>query len=350
MGRYVRELLTQLGGRDDLELTVVVPQGADAQLAATGATNIAETIVLPTRDALTTGLWERYRLGGVLSRRGVEVVHGTKHLVPRTSTLPSVLTVHDMLLLTWSSMFTPMKRSLLPRQYRASLADATVLLAVSEATARRLVGLMPEVADKVVVATEGVSVDLLTVATEPVPALVDRRFALVVGDLSPRKNLDLLSGIWDAVAEATGATLVSAGPDGWRSEDVLRRFDGLVARGTALRLRDLPDAQLRWCYEHAAVVLLPTLEEGFGLPIVEALALGAPVVASTDPALVEAAHGYATHLDARDADAWARTVTEVLRSPRVATAVPHDVLPSWRDHADRVVDAYRRAIAFGESS
>ena len=81
--------------------------------------------------------------------------------------------------------------------------------------------------------------------------------------------------------------------------------------GIAVWLRGADDAALRWCYEHATVVLFPTLEEGFGFPLLEALTFHAPVIASTDPALVEVAAGseLVVHLDATARDAWLREIT-----------------------------------------
>src|SRR5207244_2658443 len=148
-------------------------------------------------------LWERYRLGPILERSGVDVVHGTKHLVPLTC-LPTVLTVHDVMPLTWPQQFKLVKRLLLPRQFMRALRSTTMIVAASRTTARRLAELDPSFAAKTVLAENGVSVELQTVVARPLDAVARDPFALVVGDLSPRKNVALLVDVWERVAAATG--------------------------------------------------------------------------------------------------------------------------------------------------
>ena len=139
------------------------------------------------------------------------------------------------------------------------------------------------------------------------------------------------------------------GNPGPHSAETTRRLLELQARGRARWLRGARDGMLRWCYEHARVVLFPSLEEGFGFPLLEALTFHAPVLASNDPALVEAATGLAgvTHLDATDADAWFRAITHAATVPRPPWADPR--LPpgswSWDENAATLVALYRTLVA-----
>jgi glycosyltransferase involved in cell wall biosynthesis len=272
-------------------------------------------------------------------------VHGTKHLVPRRSPVPTILTVHDLMTITRAHESSLPKRLLLPRQYRASLNQATGLIAASQATRDRLIALDPAWDAKTVVAPNGLSDTLVDVQPEPVARLEGTPFALVVGDLAPRKNIGLLLGIWEEVARATdGFRLVVLGNPGPQSEETTRRLAELDAKGIAIWLRGADDSALRWCYEHASVVLFPTLEEGFGFPLLEALTFGAPVIASTDPALVEVAAGsdLVIHLDANDPRAWVRAITEAAAVPRdppgIPAAPPGAV--TWDENAEMVVSLY----------
>lgn len=342
MARFTRELVLALGQRSDLELVVVVSPKARSLLDVLHAPNITEVIEARGERQIERAFWERYRLGGILERRGVDVIHGTKHLVPRTR-LPTVLTVHDVMTITWPQQFTLAKRLLLPHQFRASLRAATVLIAVSNATAERLRDLDASFRVKTLVAQNGLSTELQSVTARPPAVVPTRRFALVVGDLSPRKNVSFLIDIWDRVASATdGLQLVAVGPDGWRSTPTRRRLEDLAKRGSALWARHVSDQQLRWYYEHATVVLAPTLEEGFGLPVAEALALGASVIASTDKALVEVAQGHALHLPPDDAKAWIDAI--VALNTRTARLQPPPAFATWTEHAARTVEGYRRAL------
>ena len=321
---------------------MVVPPEARAVLDELDASNIAGIVAIRGHGQVDRALWERHRLGRLLERMDVDVVHGMKHLVPVTR-LPTVLTVHDIMPLTWPQQFRLTKRLLLPRQFRRSLRDATVIVAASNTTAKRLALVDPAFAEKTVIAPNGVSVELQDV-TPRAPAVVpDGPFALVVGDLSPRKNMSLLIDIWDRVSAATGGLrLVAVGPDGWRSAGTRRRLEALAARGSAVWARHVPDEELRWCYEHAQAVLVPTREEGFGLPVVEALMFGAPVIASTDDALVEVAQGRALHLGPDDETAWIDAIVATAHQTRAPLTPP--ALATWSEHADRTIDAYRFAI------
>lgn len=341
--RFMRELLVALDARDDVVVTPVVTADGARTLAELRLRRARPPIVMPARGQVTRSLWERYRLGRVIERTDAEVVHGLKHLLPRTS-LPTVLTVHDTMTVTWPQQFRLVKRILLPRQFLASVRSATVLVADSNATRERIGRIDPALTAKTSVGGAGMARALLEATPEPVDSLEGVPFALVVGDLSPRKNLAVLLDIWPDVHAATGLRLVAVAWEAWHSEQTRDHLLALQQQQIAMWARAASDAQLRWCYEHATVVLVPSIEEGFGLPVVEALALGARVVAGDDAALVEVGRGRSLHVPARDAAAWAATITSIAAEPADATARERFEPPSWVDVADATVAAYRRAL------
>jgi glycosyltransferase involved in cell wall biosynthesis len=344
IGRYTTELLVALGRRDDVRLIVAAPASA-AELLQRLAGSLTTHLVIPDHGQLPTALWERYASGRQFERAGAQLVHGTKHLVPRVR-LPTVLTVHDVMTITRADESGRAKRLLLPRQYRTSLEQADLLVAASAATRVRLHELDPSWESKTVVAPNGLSRHLLDAQPEPVEGLAGTRFALVVGDLAPRKNVGLLLEIWDRVAaDAPDLRLVVLGNPGPHSDETAQRLVDLQSRGLAVWLRGARDGMLRWCYEHATVVLFPTLEEGFGFPVLEALTFHAPVIASTDPALVEVAtgRGGVTHLDPTDRDAWRAAIAQAATARRADGTVP--ALPAgtttWDEYTATLVERYR---------
>jgi glycosyltransferase involved in cell wall biosynthesis len=345
IGRYTSELVAAFGRRDDVRLIVAAPPSATELVRELAGPGLHASVDIPTRSQMGIALWERYRSGPELVKAGSEIIHGTKHLVPRIGNVPTVLTVHDLMTITRAHESSLPKRLFLPRQYRASLEQSTGLIAASQATRDRLIEIDPTWEAKTVVAPNGLSVSLVDVEPAPVPDLVDSRFALVVGDLAPRKNVGMLLGIWEQVARATeGFRLVVLGNPGPHSEETTRRLAELEAQGSAIWLRGAPDEALRWCYEHATVVLFPTLEEGFGFPLLEALTFGAPVIASTDPALVEVSAGaeQVIHLDATDPEAWLRAITNAatgVRRPAVFPRPPQGAV-TWDENAQTVVSLY----------
>jgi glycosyltransferase involved in cell wall biosynthesis len=349
IGRYTSELVAALGRRDDVRTIIAAPRAAMDRVHDLAGPNLHATVTIPTESQMGIALWERFRSGRELVKSGAHIVHGTKHLVPRRPSVPTILTVHDLMTITRAHESSMPKRVLLPRQYRASLDQATGLIAASQATRDRLITLDPAWDAKTVVAPNGLSATLVDVAPEPVPKLEGTRFALVVGDLAPRKNIGLLLGIWEQVARETdGFRLVVLGNPGPHSEETTRRLAELDAKGIAIWLRGAGDSALRWCYEHATVVLFPTLEEGFGFPLLEALTFGAPVIASTDPALVEVADGAAlvTHLEATDPQAWVRAITQAAAVPRDPPGIPTAPVGAvtWDQNATMVMSLYRALL------
>lgn len=349
IARYTEELVAALARRDDVRLVVAAPAAASGRVEALAGARLDAMVTIPTAGQLRMALWERYTSGAKFEKAGVQLVHGTKHLVPRTS-LPTVLTVHDLMTITRARESALAKRMFLPRQYRTSMRSATRLLSVSRATRDRIVAIDGRWGAKTVVVPNGLSHALLDVTPRPVPGLAAARFALVVGDLAPRKNVEMLLDLWpDVASEATDFPLVVLGHPGPHSADTTRRLAELEHRNLAIWLRGASDGELRWCYEHATVVLLPTLEEGFGFPLLEALTFGAPSIASTDAALVEvsAASPEVEHLDIRDREAWRRAVVRAAgRPPREPPA--HPVTPpgavSWDENAGEVMDLYRSLV------
>ena len=138
------------------------------------------------------------------------------------------------------------------------------------------------------------------------------------------------------------------GPDsGTDAPRAARRCSTLERAGRAVWIRGADDPALRWCYEHARVVLFPTREEGFGLPLLEAMTFHAPVVASDELALREVGGGAptVTHVDADDADGW-RAAIEAQSRPTAPTEPPR--LPpgaiTWDEHTERLL-AIARHVA-----
>jgi len=344
IARVAREMLSVLGRRHDVEVVVAGTPAGLAVVDAMGLPNLVATVTIPTSGQLGTACWVRWRAARAFAAHGVDVVHAGKHVLPTTD-LATVLTVHDLTLLHDPGQFRAAKRFVLPHEYRRSLRHADVLVTHTQAIAAALGRADPAWGAKAALIGLPFNEELYAGPAAPVDGLADVAFALAVGDLSPRKNLALLIDRWADVHRASGLHLVVAGSGAWRSEDVVARLEALVRDGVAHWVRGLGDPALRWLYEHARVLLYPSREEGFGLPVVEALAVGTPVITSTDPALVEVGAGRTTALDPDDAEAWREAI---LRAAAMEPDHHAPVVPEWLSTRDevgaRLVDAYDRAI------
>lgn len=339
MVRYVVELARELAAHPEVDLSVLTTPGTRPFFAELLGRE-DRVHVLPALPTAARSLLERPGWGVPTLRTPFDVVHGTKHLLPRSARSRRVLTVHDLLPMDRPQDFPWLKRRALVGPYRASVREADVLLCVSAATRARLLQDQPSVADRATVVPLAMSSALRTVTARPVPELAGRRFALVVGDASPRKNLAVVVTAWEqVVAREPDAVLAVIGPAGWGVDDRGERYDRLVAVGAILPLGAVEDDVLRWCYEHARVVACPSLLEGFGLPSIEALHFGAPLVTSTDAALVEASGTDAEHLPPDDVDGWVVALRQVITAQRPPAAPRHT--RTWEAVADESVRAVR---------
>jgi alpha-1,3-rhamnosyl/mannosyltransferase len=175
-------------------------------------------------------------------------------------------------------------------------------------------------------------------------------FFLTVGTLEPRKNIRTLIGAYARLSSAARAEcpLVIAGGKGWGDLKLPRQVDALRSEGALRFLPGISNPQLRSLYEGARLLLMPSLYEGFGMPIVEALACGPPVAYSSRSAMEEIAAGLGRAAPAEDLDAWSEILRDalasrehldpILRGLRISRARTFD----WGRSAGLVLDAYRR--------
>ena len=278
----------------------------------------------------------------------VDLIHATGVAVP-PRTVPLVVTVHDLAVLHDEAVFTRRGRSFMRRAIELARERADLVLCSSQATLDDCVANGFD-ADRLRLVPLGVTnaeVDDAAVARAREQYDLPERFVLFVGTLEPRKNL---VGLLDAVARldaSSGVELVVVGPAGW-GDDV-----DLSGRGLDRRVRALgfvPAENLPAVYAAAEVFAYPSLLEGFGLPVLEAMAQGVPVVTSTGTATEElVAEGGGIAVDPRDPAAIAEAMTGLLDDVDRAKAVGErgrEVAAgySWEGTARLTVDAYRELV------
>jgi glycosyltransferase involved in cell wall biosynthesis len=275
--RHLRELLAQLDLLEDVEL-IRFGFGGPGRAAAFA------------RDAA----WYPVGLPRSARRERVDVLHCPTYRGPiRSAGPPLVVTVHDLAVFRHPEAFNRWSRTygriVVPRV----LAAARRVIAVSEFTRRELVELLGVADSKIRVVPNAVGREF-----EPVGAAAGGDYVLAVGTLEPRKNLARLV---DAVRR-TGVELRVVGARGW---------GGVEVGGNGVRwLGEVPDTQLAELYRGAVCVAYPSLYEGFGMPVLEAMACGVPVVTSAGGATEEVAGGAAVLVDPLDPGSIAAGVEE----------------------------------------
>jgi glycosyltransferase involved in cell wall biosynthesis len=286
--------------------------------------------------------WHRLRAPRVERTTGrVDLIHATSLAIPPKSR-PLVVTVHDLAWLKSPEHFTRRGVRFFNRGLELALGDADLVLCPSQATKRDCVdaGWRPE---KVRVVPLGVAVLPATEATVAETRArygLHKPYVLWTGTVEPRKNLRALLDAWAAIDSAHDLVLV--GPEGW-NEDLEGRLDS--AGSGVRRLGFVPQADLAPLYAGAAAFCFPSLIEGFGFPVLEAMSQGTPVVTSRGTSTEELGGDAAVLVDPHDTGSIAEGLRSVLEDEALARKLA-EVGPeraarfSWARTAENVTAAY----------
>jgi len=308
--RYVRGVLAELRSRGDVDVRELSWGGGGRATAA-------------VRDVA----W--YPVGLPLRARGLDVLHCTTFRAPLRAPLPVVVTVHDLAAVRFPELFTTWTRLYARTLLARVLRSATRVLAVSEFTKRDVAELAGVPEERIDVAYNAADA---TVFTADGPA-AEGDYVLAVGTLEPRKNLPRL-------IEATGRLGIAlriAGARGWGSVDADAPHVTWVGRPSDEELAELLRGALCLAY--------PSLWEGFGIPVLEAMLCGTPVVTSKGSAMEEVAAGAAELVDPAAVESIAAGIERALgrRDELRAAGLLRAQSFGWARTADAVVDCYRRA-------
>jgi alpha-1,3-rhamnosyl/mannosyltransferase len=301
--RHVLGLLRALEGRPGLEL-VGLSSGGSGRLATV------------RRDAL----WYPFRLGHASA--DVDVLHCTTFRAPVSPRAPLVVTVHDLAVLRHPDAFPRWHRTTGALALRAGVRGADAVVAVSAFTRDELVGLLGVPVERIRVVPNGVDA-----VFRPDGPSVEGDYVLAVGTLEPRKNLAAAV----EAARLAGVELRVAGAAGW---------GGIAAEGW---VGEPSDEVLAALMRGARCLVYPSLYEGFGIPVLEAMACGTPVVTSRGGATEEVAGGAAVLVDPRDPASIAAGIEEAgrRRDALVELGRARASMFTWRRSADVVEDLWR---------
>jgi glycosyltransferase involved in cell wall biosynthesis len=340
IGVYVENLLAMLAEHEDLAI-----RAAAFSVRRRAALRALPPGVAVARRPVPARLLQRAWLRAdvppaewVMGR--CDVVHGTNFVLPPPRKAAGVVTVHDLSFLHYPKLVDAASlayRDLVPR----ATERAAAVLTHTHAMAEEIADAYPVAADRLVVTPPGVDAAWFTPPGRP-PGL-PAEYLIAVGTLEPRKGLDVfLSAYRQLLAETAMPPIVLVGAAGWGP--------ALDTAGIPAEQVILPgyvdQTQLRALVAGALALVYPTRYEGFGLPPLEALAAGTPVLASNIPAVREAVGGHARLVPSGDVPALAAAIAAVLAAPptpaQAAAARAHAAGFTWRRCAELTADAYRR--------
>jgi len=303
-------------------------------------------------------LFTQWGLPRLLKKLQADLLHSMQFITPLHNPCPTVATVHDMVWRLHPETIEEPRRGYYRTMVPRSLRAASAILTNSEATARDVRRCLPGVADRVEVTAFGTPTWLARQirSLEPATSAPSRPFFLFVGTLEPRKNLPNLLGAFArflADLQAGGRDperwpdLLLVGAQGWKMTG-LRRQLAAFPHPNRLQWRDYaPAAELARLYRGALALVFPSLYEGFGFPVLEAMSVGLPVMTSDRGAMAEVAGSAALLVDPLDQQQMARTLHRLYCDPDLRQSLGQagprrSQLWNWQQTVAATLPVYRR--------
>lgn len=313
---------------------------------------------LPTHRPAARILWEQFIQPLALRRARVDMLHALAFVAPMASPCPFVVTVYDLSFLRYPDAFRPFNRWYLREFTARSVKRARAVIAISESTRQDVINWLGAPPERVHTVYCGVDEAFRPLPAAEVAAFKAAKrlpdtFVLFLGTLEPRKNVD---GLIRAYAcwrkqEPDAPPLVIAGGKGWYYNHIFNLVESLNLTERVRFTDYVPQNELPLWYNAASLFVYPSHFEGFGLPVLEAMACGTPVITSTVSSLPEVTgnSGAARLVNPADTDALAATMREVMADGDVRAAMSQQALIranyfSWDKTARETVEVYRKAI------
>jgi glycosyltransferase involved in cell wall biosynthesis len=358
VGHYTLELAHSLARnfpRDEFELVSPKPFNP-AAISGIQRESLPNLLLTQAKSSSLRGHWWSVGLPMYARRARFDLFHGTNFEVPLWKGRRTILTIHDLstLLYPETHRARAVRRARLRLPIAAKIADA--IITPTEAVRQQVCERLKVKPGKITAIHEAPRRTFSPMTQEETVPIrkrlrVEDEFLLFVGTLEPRKNLLTMLRAFEEVITRTSARpqLVIAGGEGWLIDETLSFINSASLKDRLLLTGYLNDEDLRALYSSCRAFVFPSLYEGFGLPPLEAMACGAPVIASRISALQETLGEAAIMVEPLDVQTLSRTIIEVLRDERRLAAmgeagIKHARKFSWDEAAKRTQDVYERLL------
>lgn len=349
ISRYILHLLPALAALDSRNDYTVFHSRKDAKNYQPAASNFRRAdLWTPCHHRL-----ERWLLSLELVPRGLDVVHSPDFIPPAAGAGRRVITVHDLGFIHYPQYLTEESRRYYSEQIAWAVEQADHIAVDSDYTRQDLLQQLGPPPEKVTTVHLAAN-PLFEQAQEQRPINDTLKslnlapgFILFVGTLEPRKNVPTLLRAYQELCHSSGieVPLVLVGGQGWLFEEIFETIERLQLENKVRHLSQVSDAQLAHLYHTAGLLALPSYYEGFGLPALEAMHCGCPVLVSDRASLPEIVGASGVKLDADDVSAWAAAIQNVLcdsafREQLIAAGRQQAQTFSWQKTAAATLEIY----------
>jgi glycosyltransferase involved in cell wall biosynthesis len=337
ISKYTFALLSELSNLADINQVLVFGAGELPEtIPSDGCTAIEEN---PEHSGVLAHAWDQCVVPVLAHRHDVDLLHSPAGVPPLVCPVPAVMTIHDLSPVRHPEWFTTQYATFYRLMTPLALRNSDAVITVSEFTQREVQAEYPHVAERIEVVYNGTTPPPTGTAAERAP----EEYFLSVGALNERKNLERLLEAYQLYrgSEPDPPDLVVVGPDREIfAETKLPEVAGVTMLGY------VSDETLGWLYRNATALLYPSLYEGFGFPIVEAMSVGTPVVTSNRGAMKEVAGSAGVLVDPENATSIAegmRRSTEQ-REDLVREGLDRASAFTWKRTATQTLDIYRQVL------
>ena len=356
-GNYIIHLVRALAGvQSEFEFVVFLQRSGLSLIGLEPGPGL-RYVVVPDRSPVRRLLWEQVAFPRLAARSGVALLHSLHYTRPYRLNCPSVVTFHDMTFFLFPHLHTRSRRYFFPLAIRTSARRAQALIAVSESTRQDAIRLLALPPDRITATPLGVEEDFRPCRDVRLRRAVQEKynlpaeFILYVGLIEPRKNLPLLIRAYKSLLESgRDIPLVLGGRFGWDSNRLIEEVRAFGMQERVLFTGYIPREDLPIVYNLASLFVYPTRYEGFGLPVLEALACGTPTITSAVASLPEIAGDAVAWTPPGDEQALAQTMAALLADSgwrqQLAAKGPEQAAQfTWKRTAQLTLQVYRRVLA-----
>ena len=355
-GNYIIQLIRALANLKINDEFVIFAQQRGHDLISLPENDSFAWIILEDRNPGSRLIWEQTLFPRLIRKSGVDLLHSLHYTRPVRLPCASVVTFHDMTFFLYPQLHTRAKRLFFPLAIRASAHQADALTATSESTrqdAIRVLGISPEKITTTQLGVDPAFRPINDAATKRKIAEkfdLPERFILYVGLIEPRKNLPMLINAYKGLIDGgENYKLVLVGRYGWMYEELLRQINNLDLGGMVHFTGYVSQEDLPLVYNLSSLFVYPTIYEGFGLPALEAMACGVPVITTDVSSLPEIVGEAGMLVPVNNVEALHGAMIEVLgdedlRREMINKGIQRAAKFSWEQTAKLTFQVYQQMM------